>query len=212
MDIFGEMAEALIKGDQKKVKALVEAAIKEKLPVDEILQKGLVSGMDIVGERFRKDEMWIPEVMVAVRAMNAGLEIVEPLLGQSASLNRGKFVIGTVKDDLHDVGKNMVVMMMKGAGFRVIDLGINVSPERFVETIRREKHQVMGMSALLTLTLPNMERTIEAITRAGLRDQVKIMAGGAPVTQAFADRIGADGYAPDSAQAVKRARELMGLT
>jgi 5-methyltetrahydrofolate--homocysteine methyltransferase len=211
MDILREIAEALIKGDQKRVKTFVEEALRENIPVHEILQRGLVSGMDVVGERFRKDEMWIPEVMVSARAMNAGLEILEPLIRQSETTPRGKFVIGTVKDDLHDVGKNMVVIMMKGAGFQVIDLGINVSPERFVETIREEKPGVIGLSALLTLTLPHMERTIEAITGAGLRDQVKIMVGGAPVTQAFADKIGADGYAPDSAQAVRRARELMGL-
>lgn len=211
MDIFNNLAEAIIKGDHIRVKELTEAALRENVSVKEILHKGLIPGMDVIGGRFKNNEIWLPEVMIAARALKAGLEILEPLMSPSESVNVGKFLIGTVKDDIHDVGKNMVVMMMKGAGFQVIDLGVGVSPERFVEMIREVKPEIIGMSALLTVTLPNVGLTIEAITEAGLRDRVKIMVGGAPVTQAFADKVGADGYAPNSAEAVTKARQLIGM-
>ena len=199
----------IIEGNYQKIKDLVGQALNEGISAQRIMYEGLAKGMAVVGERFKKDEIFLPEVMISARAMNMGLEVLEPSIRQSKSVNVAKFVIGTVKDDLHDVGKNMVVMMMKGAGFEVVDLGINVPPERFTDALIREKPQIIGMSALLTLTLPSMASTIEAIIKAGLRDQAKIMVGGAPVTQAFADRIGADGYAPDCASAVEKAKELL---
>lgn len=199
----------IIEGNYQKIKDLVGQALNEGISAQRIMNEGFVKGMAVVGERFKKDEIFLPEVMISARAMNTGLEVLEPLIRQSKSVNVAKFVIGTVKDDLHDVGKNMVVMMMKGAGFEVVDLGINVPPEKFVDVIINENPQVIGMSALLTLTLTNMEATIQTIAKAGLRNRVKIMVGGAPVTQAFADRIGADGYAPDCASAVEKAKELL---
>lgn len=210
MDILSEISNALIEGDHVKIKELINGALNTEISYEEIYRQGLIRGMDIVGERFRNNEIWMPEVMLAARAMNECLAILEPFMSKSGSINIGKFVIGTVEGDLHDVGKNMVSMMMKGAGFQVIDLGINVPPEKFIEVIREEKPQVMGMSSLLTTTMPKMRQTIDSIIKAGLRDSIKIMVGGAPVTQAFADEIGADRYAPDSAQAVLEARALIG--
>jgi len=209
MGDFEDMAQKIVEGDFQKLKYLVNHALNRGIAAQTILNEGLIRGMAIIGEKFKKDEIFLPEVMVAARAMNAGLEILEPFISQSSSVNIGKFAIGTVKDDLHDVGKNMVIMMMKGAGFQVIDLGINVPPERFVDVIIKEKLQIIGMSALLTFTLHNMGATIQMIGKAGLRDRVKIMVGGAPVTQEFADRIGADGYAPDCASAIEKAKELL---
>ncbi|MGB9627605.1 MAG: cobalamin B12-binding domain-containing protein [Thermodesulfobacteriota bacterium] len=199
----------IVEGNHQKIKELVNQALSQGVTAQKIMNEGLVKGMAIVGERFKKDEIFLPEVMISARAMNAGLEVLNPLITQSTLTLIGKFVIGTVKDDLHDVGKNMVIMMMKGAGFQVIDLGINVPPENFVSAIKNENPQLLGMSALLTITLPNMASTIEAIIKAGLRNQIKIMVGGAPVTQEFANRIGADGYAPDCASAVDKAKELL---
>jgi 5-methyltetrahydrofolate--homocysteine methyltransferase len=204
-----KIAWGIVEGDYKKIRELVEVALKEGVSAQRIMNEGLVKGMAIVGERFKKDEIFLPEVMISARAMNAGLEVLNPFIGQSTLTPIGKFVIGTVKDDLHDVGKNMVIMMMRGAGFQVVDLGINVPPEKFVDAIKNEKPQLMGMSALLTITLPNMAYTIESIIKAGLRNQIKIMVGGAPVTQEFAYRIGADGYAPDCASAVDKAKQLL---
>jgi 5-methyltetrahydrofolate--homocysteine methyltransferase len=209
MEILSEISNALLEGDHIKIAEITQKALEMGISYEEIYRKGLIKGMDIVGERFKNNEMWMPEVMLSARAMNACLEILEPFMKKSGALNIGKFVIGTVEGDLHDVGKNMVAMMMKGAGFEVIDLGINVSPEQFIEVIKRENPKIMGMSSLLTTTMPKMAITIEAIKKAGLRDQIKIMVGGAPVSQMFADEIGADGYASDSAQGVTKARELI---
>jgi 5-methyltetrahydrofolate--homocysteine methyltransferase len=211
MEILEEVSSALINGDHIKIVALIKKALGMGIPYEEIYRKGLIKGMDFVGEKFKNNEMWMPEVMMSARAMNACLEILEPLMKNNTTLNVGKFVVGTVEGDLHDVGKNMVAMMMKGAGFEVIDLGINVPAQRFIEALRKEKAQIMGMSSLLTTTMPKMASIIKEIESAGLRSQIKIMVGGAPVSQAFADDIGADGYAPDSAQGVEKARELIGL-
>lgn len=201
--------ESVIYGQNSQLKDLINEALRNNIPVREIFHQGLIRGMDIVGQRFRDNEMWMPEVMISARAMNTALEILEPFLNQNPGLKIGKFVIGTVKGDIHDVGKNIVGMMMRGSGFQVIDLGIDVSPQKFLETILKEKPQLLGMSALLSTTLPSMKATVEAIERAGLRDKIKIMVGGAPVTQEFADRIGADGYAEDSGQAVILAKSLL---
>jgi 5-methyltetrahydrofolate--homocysteine methyltransferase len=211
MEILVEISVALIEGDHIKILELTNKALEMGIPHEEIYRKGLIKGMDVVGEKFKNNEVWMPEVMLSARAMNLCLEILEPLMKKSGALNIGKFVIGTVEGDLHDVGKNMVAMMMKGAGFEVIDLGINVSPEKFIKVIRNENPKIMGMSSLLTTTMVKMASTIEAIRISGLRNQIKIMVGGAPVSQVFADEIGADGYASDSAQGVEKARELIGL-
>ena len=211
MEILKLIEESVIQGQDKRLKELINEALKT-IPVGKIFHQGLIRGMDIVGRRFRDNEMWMPEVMISARAMNTALEILEPFLNQNPGLKIGKFVIGTVKGDIHDVGKNMVGMMMRGAGFQVIDLGIDVSPEKFAEAILKEKPQILGMSALLSTTLPGMKSTIESIERAGLRNRAKIMVGGAPVTQDFAGRIGADGYAEDSGQAVILAKSLIGIS
>ncbi|MCM8767809.1 MAG: corrinoid protein, partial [Candidatus Omnitrophica bacterium] len=167
-------------------------------------------GMSVVGEKFKNNEFYVPEVLIAARAMNRGMSLLEPLIVQSGIKPIAKLAIGTVKGDLHDIGKNLVVMMWKGAGFEVIDLGIDVPPEKFVEAAKSGV-QVIGMSALLTTTMIQMKETIEALKKEGVRDNLKIIIGGAPVTQEFADEIGADGYAPDAASAVDKVKELLGL-
>ena len=205
---FQGMADALIKGQAPKVKELVEQAVSEGLPPQEILTNGLIAGMSVVGERFKKNEIYVPEVLIAARAMHAGMDIIKPLLSESGIKAKGTVAMGTVKGDLHDIGKNLVMMMIEGAGFDVMDLGVDVSPEKYVQAVK-DGAQVLGMSALLTTTMPAMKTTIDALTAAGLRDSIKIMVGGAPLTQAFADEIGADGYAPDAASAADVANDMI---
>ncbi|MCM8809424.1 MAG: corrinoid protein [Candidatus Omnitrophica bacterium] len=209
-DLLNGIKESVIKGDMKKTEELVDKAIKENLPVEKILNEGLIAGMSVVGEKFKNNECYVPEVLIAARAMNRGMSLLEPLIVQSGIKPIAKLAIGTVKGDLHDIGKNLVVMMWKGAGFEVIDLGIDVPPEKFVEAAKSGV-QVIGMSALLTTTMIQMKETIEALKKEGVRDNLKIIIGGAPVTQEFADEIGADGYAPDAASAVDKVKELLGL-
>jgi 5-methyltetrahydrofolate--homocysteine methyltransferase len=206
---FQAIAEALIKGQAPAVKELVQAAVDEGVSPGEILNNGLIAGMSVIGERFKKNEVYVPEVLIAARAMHAGMDVIKPLLAESGIESKGKFAVGTVKGDLHDIGKNLVMMMMEGAGYEVQDLGVDVAPEGFVDAVR-DGAQIIGLSALLTTTMPAMKNTIEAVTAAGIRDDVKIMVGGAPLTQAFADEIGADGYSPDAASAVDTAKILMG--
>jgi len=201
--------ESLIKGDANRVKELLEAAVKEKTPVGEILNKGLIAGMNVVGEKFKNNEFYVPEVLIAARAMHAGMSILQPLLAESGVKPIGKIAVGTAKGDLHDIGKNLVVMMLKGGGFEVEDLGIDVPEEKFVGAAKAGT-QLIGISALLTTTMPSMKTVIEALKAAGLRDRVKVMIGGAPITQSYADEIGADGYSPDAASAVDKAKELVG--
>jgi len=208
---FQAIADNLIKGDANKVSELVKAAVDEGVDPSEILNKGLVAGMNVVGDRFKKNEIYVPEVLIAARAMKAGMSIIRPLLVETGAKPAGVFAIGTCKGDLHDIGKNLVAMMMEGAGFQVIDLGIDVAPEKFVETVKSQNVDVVGMSALLTTTMPAMKTTIEALNEAGVRDKVKVIIGGAPVTQSYADEIGADGYAPDAASAVDKVKELIGI-
>ena len=208
--ILEEIKEGVIKGDMKKVEELVDRAIKENLPVEKILNEGLIAGMMVVGEKFKNNEFYVPEVLIAARAMNKGMSLLEPLIVQSGIKPVAKVAIGTVKGDLHDIGKNLVVMMWKGAGFEVEDLGIDVPPEKFVEAAKGGA-KVIGMSALLTTTMVAMKDVIEALKNAGVRDNVKIIIGGAPVTQSYADEIGADGYAPDAAGAVDKVKELLGV-
>ncbi|MBC7319110.1 corrinoid protein [bacterium] len=206
-----EISEALIVGNAKKVRELVEQALKEGVSPKEILDKALVPGMNVVGEKFKNNEYYVPEVLIAARAMHAGMDLIKPLLTQTGASYVGKVVIGTVRGDLHDIGKNLVAMMLEGAGFQIIDLGVDVPPEKFVEVAKNENVDIVAMSALLTTTMLAMRDTINALKEAGIRDKVKVMIGGAPVTQRYADEIGADGYAPDAATAVEKARELLGL-
>ncbi len=207
---FQGIADALIKGKAPVVKELVQQAIDEGVTPAEVLSEGLIAGMSVIGVRFKNNEVYVPEVLIAARAMHAGMDILKPLLIDSGVKPKGVVAIGTVKGDLHDIGKNLVMMMIEGAGFRVVDLGVDVTPEKFVEAVK-DGADIIGMSALLTTTMPAMKTTIDALTAAGVRDNVKIMVGGAPLTQAFADEIGADGYSPDAASATDLAKELIGV-
>jgi len=201
------LAEAVIKGDQATAVEVTKTALDEGTAPKTVLDEGLIAGMDVVGARFKKNEVYIPEVLIAARAMKMAMELLEPELAKAGVEPIGKLVVGTVQGDLHDIGKNLVAMMLKGAGFEVIDLGVDVSPEKFVEEAKNSGAQVIGMSALLTTTMPGMEKTIKALQDAGVA--AKIMVGGAPVTQSFAEKIGAQGYAPDAASAVDTAKALV---
>jgi len=205
-----QIAENLIKGDAAKVKELTQKAVDEREDVEKILNEGLLAGMSVVGDKFKKNEIYVPEVLIAARAMKAGMEIIRPLLTEKGVKGAGKVVLGTVRGDLHDIGKNLVGMMLEGAGFEVIDLGVDVSPEKFVEEVKKTGAQIVGLSALLTTTMPGMKDVIAALTEEGIRKNVKVMIGGAPVTQDYADEIEADGYAPDAASAVDKVKELIG--
>ena len=210
MEILQKISEELQKGNYQEVPKLVQQALDAKIPPAKILSDGLVAGMDIVGDKFRRDELFMPEVLISARAMQAGMNILRPKLVESGAKLAGKIVLGTVKGDLHDIGKNLVGMLMEGAGYEVIDLGIDVPSDKFVEAVKKHKSDVLGLSALLTTTMPKMKEVIESLVEAGIRNTVKVMAGGAPVTEKFAKDIGADGYAPDAASAVEKARELIG--
>jgi 5-methyltetrahydrofolate--homocysteine methyltransferase len=209
-DILQRIASNLYKGEDEEVAALVQQALDQGMDPHEILQGGLIAGMDEVGKDFKADILYMPEVLIAARAMHAGMDILRPLLAESDVAGAGKYLIGTVKGDLHDIGKNLVRMMLEGAGFEPVDLGKDVKAETFVAAVREHQPQILGLSALLTTTMGEMKTTIEALEEAGLRDSVKIMVGGAPVTAAFAEEVGADGYAPDAATAVDVARSLAG--
>lgn len=201
------LADAVIKGDQNSAVEITKTALAESMSAESVLNDGLIAGMDVVGVRFKNNEVYIPEVLISARAMKMAMEILEPELVKAGVEPVGKFVVGTVQGDLHDIGKNLVAMMFKGAGFEVIDLGVDVSAEKFVEQVKAKDAHLIGMSALLTTTMPSMEQTLKAIKDAGLA--VKVMVGGAPVTQGYADKIGADGYAPDAASAVDLAKKLI---
>jgi 5-methyltetrahydrofolate--homocysteine methyltransferase len=210
-ELLGKMAESLIAGKVDEVTVLTQQALDANVSSKDILEKGLLAGMDVVGKRFKANEMFIPEVLRCAKCMHGAMEILRPLLVETGVETAGTFVIGTVKGDLHDIGKNLVGMMFEGAGFKVIDLGIDLAPAAFVEAIKEHNANLFGMSALLTTTMPKMGETINAIKEAGLRDQVKIMIGGAPVTGEFAKEIGADAYASNAASAVDKGKELLGL-
>jgi 5-methyltetrahydrofolate--homocysteine methyltransferase len=201
------LGDAIIKGDQKTAVELTQAAIDEGTAPDTILEQGLIAGMDVIGKRFKANEVYIPEVLIAARAMKTAMEILEPKLEEAGIEPMGKALIGTVQGDLHDIGKNLVSMMLKGAGFEVTDAGVDVTPEDFVAKAKESGAQLVGLSALLTTTMPSMEKTVQAIKDASL--DAKVMIGGAPVTQSYADKIGADGYAPDAASAVDIAKSLL---
>jgi 5-methyltetrahydrofolate--homocysteine methyltransferase len=208
-DTLNQIAEKLYNGKNIKVAELTKQALEEGLTAAEVLNGGLVAGMDRVGVDFKNGDLFVPEVLIAARAMHAGMDVLRPLLAESGVASAGKVVVGTVAGDLHDIGKNLVVMMLEGGGFEVVDIGIDAPPQKFVEAIKTEQPDLVGMSALLTTTMPSMKKTIDALAEAGVRDDVKVMIGGAPVTQAYAEDIGADGYAPDAASAVDLARSLM---
>ena len=208
-DILSEISTAVIKGKLDDVVDLTEDALDEGLDAQEILNSGLMPGMDHVGVEFRAGNMFVPEVLRSARAMQSSMEILNPLLAESGVKMVGKVLLGTVKGDLHDIGKNMVGMMCEGAGFEVQDLGKDVAPEGFVDAVKEFEPDVVGMSALLTTTMRVMEHTIKALEEAGVRDTLKIMIGGAPVTQSFADQIGADGYASNAASAAEMAKKLV---
>jgi 5-methyltetrahydrofolate--homocysteine methyltransferase len=201
------LADAVINGDQNTAVEITKAALEEGTAAKNVLEEGLIAGMDVVGARFKKNEVYIPEVLIAARAMKMAMEVLEPELVKAGVEPVGKLLVGTVQGDLHDIGKNLVAMMLKGAGFEVIDLGVDVGPEKFVEQVKAAGAQLVGMSALLTTTMPGMEKTVKALKDAGV--SAKIMIGGAPVTQDYADKIGADGYAPDAASAVDMAKSLV---
>jgi 5-methyltetrahydrofolate--homocysteine methyltransferase len=201
------IADALIKGDRNTVVELTKQALDEKVKPGEILEKGLIAGMSVIGDRFKKNEVYVPEVLIAARAMRGGLEVLEPLLKATGVKPVAIVVLGTVKGDLHDIGKNLVGMMLQGGGLKVVDVGTDVAPERFIQAVRESGAQIVAMSALLTTTMPQMPVVIKAIKSAGLN--VRTMIGGAPVTEAYAQEIGADGYAPDAASAVDMALELI---
>ena len=203
--ILEDISAKLQAGKAKDVKALVQQAIDEGIPAKQILEEGLLSGMNVIGEKFKNNEIFVPEVLIAARAMNMGAALLNPLLAESGVKATGKACIGTVKGDLHDIGKNLVKMMLEGKGLEVIDLGTDVSPETFVKTAQEENCQIICCSALLTTTMGVMGEVVKAVTDAGLRDKVKIMIGGAPVTEAFCRQIGADAYTPDAASAADRA-------
>jgi 5-methyltetrahydrofolate--homocysteine methyltransferase len=209
-DILQQIASNLYEGEDEEVAELVQQALDQGMEPHEILQGGLIAGMDEVGKDFKADVLYMPEVLIAARAMHAGMDVLRPLLAESDAAGAGKYIIGTVKGDLHDIGKNLVRMMLEGAGFEVVDLGKDVPEETFVAAVREHQPKILGLSALLTTTMAEMKTAIEALEEAGLRDSVKIMVGGAPLTAAFAEEIGADAYAPDAATAVDVARSLLG--
>ncbi len=208
MTNFNAMHDALVNCDQDKLKELVNRALSEGTTASDILNQGLIAGMDIVGEKMENGDMFIPEVLMAAKAMAGCVETLKPLLGEGEGQAGASVIIGTVKGDLHDIGKNLVSMMMESAGMEVHNLGVDIAPEDFVAQIKEKNAQIVCLSALLTTTMPMMKQTVDAIVEAGLRDQVKIMVGGAPVTQSFADEIGADGFAADAGSASKLAKSL----
>jgi 5-methyltetrahydrofolate--homocysteine methyltransferase len=206
-----QIQEAVVNGKHKEIVGLVETAVKDQIDLNSIINEGLIEAMDIVGRKFGSGEIYVPEMLVAAATMKMGLAIIQPLLKGKASEPKGTVVMCTVKGDLHDIGKNLVSMMLEGAGFRVNDLGVDLSAEKLVDEVSEIKPEVLGLSALLTTTMPEMQRVIATFQERGLRGSVKIMVGGAPVDAKFATKIGADGYAKDAAEAVQLAKRLIGL-
>lgn len=204
-----EIAAALVEGEHERVDELTTSALAADVPALEVMDDGLIAGMALVGIKFRENFIYVPEVLACARAMKAGMAHIEPILSASGIEPIATVVMGTVKGDLHDIGKNLCIMMLRGAGFEVVDLGVDVSPDDFIDAFEEHEPRLLGMSALLTTTMPNMGVTIEAFIDAGLRDDVAIMVGGAPVTQEFADDMGADGYGKDAVACVELAKELL---
>jgi 5-methyltetrahydrofolate--homocysteine methyltransferase len=209
--LLKEISEKLEAGDASAVSDLTQKALDQNVTPEMILNQALVLGMDEVGEKFKNNEVFIPEVLIAARAMKAGMAIVKPLLAQADAQSRGKVIIGTVKGDLHDIGKNIVSMLLEGAGFDVVNMGADVGIEQIIQLINEESPDVLGLSALLTTTMVYMQEVIEALEKANIRDKVKVIIGGAPITQTYADEIKADGYAPDAATSVDLVRNLLNV-
>jgi 5-methyltetrahydrofolate--homocysteine methyltransferase len=210
MGILEEIAAGLLAGDDKKIVATVTQAIEMKVPTTEILDDGLIAGMNVVGKKFRNDEMYLPEVLLSARAMKAGVALLKPLLIAEEVPSRGKVILGSVQGDLHDIGKNLVGIMLEGAGFAVVDLGIDVTAEKFIEAAVEEDASVIGVSSLLTTTMSNMKGVVDLVGERGLSGQLKVLVGGAPLTEEFAQSIGADSYAYDAANAVEKVVALVG--
>jgi len=209
MRILEEIANEVQKGNSDSVEVLTNRALSQDISAEEILNSGLVDGMNVVSKRFKNNEIFIPEVLISAKSMNSGLEILKPILAEAKVKSKGKVVIGTVKGDLHDIGKNIVAMLLRGAGFDVVDLGADVSKEKFLEFVKKEHADILGMSALLTTTMIYMKEIIETLKNSGLRENVKVIIGGAPVTESYAAQINADGYAPDAASAVDLTKKLL---
>jgi 5-methyltetrahydrofolate--homocysteine methyltransferase len=209
-EIISALYNAILEGDVDITKKTVQAALDASLEPGQILADGMIAAMKEVGKRFEDGDYFVPEMLIAARAMQAGMALLKPYLVSSDVKSAGKVSIGTVKGDLHDIGKNLVALMLEGAGFEVKDLGVDVPPEKFIEAINTGSADIIALSSLLTTTMPNIKTTVEAIQQAGLRDKVKIIIGGAPVTQDYANEIGADGYSADASRAVSLAQSLMG--
>jgi 5-methyltetrahydrofolate--homocysteine methyltransferase len=209
MDTLNEISERIQQGDEEKVPELTRQAVEQKVPPKKILDEGLIGGMNIIGERYKAHEIFLPQVLLAAKAMYAGMEVLRPLFVKEGMPSVGKVVIGSVQGDLHDIGKNLVGIMLKGAGFEVVDLGNDVPPEKFVEAATKEDATVIGMSALLTTTMPVMKRTVDLLEEKGLRAKIRTIIGGAPVSEEFARQIGADGYGYDSTNAVECVKKLI---
>ena len=209
MAVLDEIKEATIAGNMDNTVAGIEKALSEGMSPGDIIQNGLIEAMGVVGEKFKNNEIYVPEMLIAARAMKAGLGKLKPLMVDGDVKTLATVVLGTVKGDLHDIGKNLVAIMMEGAGMQVFDVGVDISPEKFVEAVKENKPQFVGMSALLTTTMPAMKETLEALEEAGVRGDVKVLVGGAPVTQKFAEEIGADGYAENAAEVVDRIKEML---
>ena len=209
MEILASLVESLVEGQDEQVAQLTQKGVQEGLLPLEILNKGLIAGMEVVGRNFKEGEIYVPDVLIAARAMRAGMDILRPLLAESDVPSTGKVILGTVQGDLHDIGKNLVGIMMEGAGFEVIDLGADVSADKFVAAVKEHRPKIVGMSALLTVTMVGMKSVLDSIESQGLRQDVIALVGGAPVTQKFADEIGADGYAHDAVSAVSKVKELL---
>lgn len=211
MQDLKELSEAIIKGNAKAAKAIVEKAVAEKADPQMVVSKYMIPAMDVVGKKFEANEYFVPELLIAARAMKTALEILKPLLAAKGAKPVGKVAIGTVKGDLHDIGKNLVASMLEGGGFEIIDLGVDVAPEKFVAAIKEKQANLVALSALLTTTMPSMKTVIEEMNKAGIRKNAKVMIGGAPVTQKYADEIGADGYSDNASGAVGMARKMLGV-
>ena len=209
MSVLEDLRQSVIDGDMNRAQELVQKNLTEKLPPEQILKDGLISAMEEVGRRFERGEFYVPEMLISARAMKSSLALLRPYLIAANVEAIGKVVIGTVQGDLHDIGKNLVGMMLEGVGFEVVDLGADVSPEKYVDAVKEHQPDLVACSALLTTTMPRMDNIITSLREAGLRDRVKVMIGGAPVTGKYATDIGADGYAPDAASAASRAKELI---
>ena len=207
---YQDLANSIIRGDNIASKEIAEKLVADGVSATEILNNGLMPGMNVVGKKFKANEMYIPEVLIAARAMHAAMDIIKPLLSETGEEGKGSIAIGTVQGDLHDIGKNLVGMMLAGGGYDVVDLGVDIPAEKYIETIKENKIKVIGLSALLTTTMPGMKEIIDALKADSETSDTKVMVGGAPLTQEYADSIGADGYAPDASSAVDLADKLMG--